>query len=65
MMIIGGLSINNKTSLKKSSCATSNFKFFSSSLKEEEDCIEVQEMKKKVVLCSHCPQNLKLGIFTS
>ena len=34
MMIIGGLSINNKTSLKKWSCAKlQTFKFFSSSLK--------------------------------
>ena len=31
-----------------------------------EDCIEVQEKKKKVVvLCSRPPQNVKVGIFTS
>ena len=49
------LSINNKISLRKWSCATSNFKFFSSSLKCWQffwiwilkDCIEVQEKKKE------------------
>ena len=29
------------------------------------DCTEIQEKKKKVVLCSRPPQNVTLGIFTS
>ena len=31
-----------------------------------EDCIEVQERRKKVIVLCSCPaQNVKLGIFTS
>ena len=33
---------------------------------ELKECIGVQEKKKKVVvLCSHSPQNVKLGIFST
>ena len=58
-----------KTSLKRYSCAASNFiaffgNFFWNAIVK--DCIEVQERKKKVVaLCSRLPQKMKAGVFMS